>query len=128
MAVQRAFDAADRLVVSKLERPGGAGPLPFPERSHQHMLQHRQLVRIVAGVVEHPLHQGGRGGDAEQPQRPLDRLLTLVPGEPRHQVLTEVERLDQPGELRAASEKLRPHGDDDVDRHVALMGGREASG
>ena len=47
-----------RRVCSGIRRaPVGPGP-------HQRVLQHRQLVRLVAGIVQHPLHQAGRDRDA----------------------------------------------------------------
>ena len=67
------------------------------------MLHHRQLIGIVAGIVEHLLHERRSRLGGEQPQRPLDRFAALVARQPRHEVLAPVERLGEPGELRAAA-------------------------
>ena len=79
------------------------------------MLQHREQVRIVADVIQEPLH-GARPDDCiPHAGRTFDGLLEWSAREARDEELAIVEHLRKITKLRAHAEEFRPHGQNDVD-------------
>ena len=95
--------------------------LPVVPGAHQGVLQDRQLVHVVADVVEQALHQARRDAPTAHADGAGDHRLQLVAGQARDQVLAVADRLGQVAEARAVAEEVRAHGDDDVHRHVGLL-------
>ncbi len=61
MLGQRALQRADRLVVVEVDRlPRRAWSLPVVPHAHQRVLKQRQLVLVVAQVIQQPQHQPRR--------------------------------------------------------------------
>ncbi len=121
MLIQGMGHGADGLVMRQVERPFAATlVLPVRPGAVQGVLQDRQLVRVVADVVDQPRQQDRRDLRAAHPDRTLDGGAALVAGHPRHQVLRRVDGLGQAGKLRAVAEKVRAHRQDDEDRQVRL--------
>ena len=121
VAIERALDAPGRLVVRKVDLAlARAEALEGP---HQRVLQDGQLRRIVAGVVQHPLDEGGLDADASEQGRLLDGLAPLFAAEMRDEVLAAVERLGQTRKLRAVAQVIGPHRQDDVEAARVGVGG-----
>ena len=100
--------------------PPAAPALPVVPGAHQGVLQHRQIVAIVADFVQQPEHQPRRDGAARHGDRTGDRRTKLVAGHPRHEVLALVQGLGQPRILHAVADEVGAHGQHDVDRQLAL--------
>ncbi len=115
--------ATNRLVVTKVDRlillvvPQPAVPGP-----HQGVLQDRQLVGVVAEVVEEALHQAPADRSARHPHRSLDGALALVPAQAGDEVLALVDRFRQIRELGTVAQEIRAHRDHHVDRDLLLPG------
>ncbi|MDQ3584097.1 MAG: hypothetical protein M3495_21995 [Pseudomonadota bacterium] len=92
------------------------------------MLQQRQLVRVSAEIVDQPVDQLRVHPPAEHPRRPGDGQLQFLAGQPGGEVLAVAHRLGQTLEHGALAEVVRPHGDDDIDRRLALAGAGEQEG
>jgi len=75
VARQRLPDAADGEVVRHVDRAVAAFPLPALPCAQQRMLHDRQLVLIVAEVVQQAVHQPRSDRLPEQADRPRDHLL-----------------------------------------------------
>ena len=88
--------------------------------AHQGVLQHRQLVHVVADVVEQALHQARRDAPDAHADGAGDHRPQLVAGQARDQVLAVADRLGQVAEARAVAEEVGAHGDDHVHRHFCL--------
>ena len=74
--------AADRLQVAQID--GAAirvAALPVVPGAHQGVLQDRQLVHVVADVVEQALHQARRDAPTAHADGPGDHRLQLVAGQ-----------------------------------------------
>ena len=128
MAVQRLGHAAHRLglVVVECQRTVRAAPArPFVPGAHQRVLQDRQLVGVVAHVVEQAVDQWRRQRRAHHRRRAGDRLGDLVAGQPRDQVLAAVDRLGQATKPRAVAQEVRAHRDHDIDVQPGLAAGRQ---
>ncbi len=87
------------------------------------MLQHRQLVLAVLDIVEQPEEQARGDGGAADADRAFDRFLDLVPAHPRDEEFPVVDSLGQPQELRAFPQKIRAHGQHDINILVRLLRG-----
>ena len=92
---------------------------------HQRMLQQRQLIRIVAEIIEKAGRELRIHGSAADPCRSLDRFATLLPSQARRQILGAVDRFRQAHEQRAMAQEVRSHGEHYVDRLIALRGARQ---
>ena len=91
----------------------------------ERVLQHRQLVLVVLHIVEQPKQQARGDGGAAHPDRAFDGFLDLVPGHPRDQEFPVIDRLGQPQELGTFPQKIRAHGQHDVNVLIRLLGGVE---
>jgi len=122
MLIQRMSHGADGLIMRQVQRLA-CTTLVLPARpgAVEGVLQDRQLVRVVADVVDQPCQQHRRDLRAPHPDRSLDGGATLVAGHPRHQILPGVYRLGQAGKLSAVAEKIRAHRHDDEDRVGFLL-------
>src|SRR5262249_45749815 len=89
--------------------------------AHQSMLQKGQLVGVWTDLIEQAVYQRGLNVAPEDVRWSGDGRSDLIPGEARRQVLAVVDRLRQTGEQGAVAEEVRTHGDDDIDRHLALV-------
>ena len=79
MLRQRVRHAADGAIVVEVDRARRAAMrLPIVPAAHQRMLQDRQLVGIVADVIEQPDHEPRRNGAAADPHRLDDRGAPLL--------------------------------------------------
>ena len=116
------FESAGLLVVRQIQGANRSVVPPALPGPHQRVLQDRELVGVVADVVEQPLHQRRRDLHAHHAQRPPDRLLDLVPAHPRDDIEAVVQPLGKIAKLRAVSQEVGPQGEDDVNRKVALRG------
>ena len=113
---------ADRLQVAQIDGTAiRIVALPVVPGAHQCVLQDRQLVHVVADVVEQALHQARRDAPAADADGAGDRRLQLVAGQARDQVLAIADRLGQSAKPVAVAEEVRAHGDDDVHRHFGLL-------
>ena len=108
----REKDIALFLELSGKEMPETAEELPlsvvvpgFPvlPGPHQRVLQHGQLVRMVARLVEQMLHQAVGDQLTADTDRSFDRRPQLVSGQLRDQVLALVDRLREAEEARAVA-------------------------
>ncbi len=121
---QRIPERADGLVVADVDGRGTlARPLPVIPGAHQRVLNERQLILIVAEIVEHAVHQPGRDRSTADGHRTGDRRAQRVARHPAHQVQAGVHGLRQPGEIHAVADEVGPHRQDDVDRGFALASG-----
>ena len=98
---------------------------PVIPRPHQRVLQERQLVLIIADLVQQPHDEAGCNPPTGHGDRPRDRGTKLVPGHPRDQVLALVDGFGQPGIVHAVPDEIGPHRQHDVDRNLGLPGGFE---
>ncbi len=97
--------------------------LPAIPGAHQRVLKNRQLIGIVADVVEELLQQAGRDLAPAHLDRTGDRTASLIAIEPRDEVLAVIHGLGQAGKLRTVPQVIRAHGERHVDRHLGLLSG-----
>ena len=117
MVAQRAGGAAGGLVVLDVDRPRAAAHFgPALPGAGQRVLHHRQVVEVVADVVEQALHQPRRDPGAAQLDRLDDGLFALLALEPRHQVAAAAHRLGQVGEIGAGAQRVRAQRQHHADR------------
>ena len=98
----------------------GLAPLPVVPRPHQRVLEHRELVGVVAEVVEDAKDQARRDRAASHGDRSGDRRAHLVATHARHEVLARAHGFGQAREFHAVADEVRPHRQHDVDRDVGL--------
>ena len=111
-AVQGLHDAAaDGLIVLD-PQPLPVGDVPHPRERE---LDQRQLIDLVCGIVQQRLHESRRDARADHRDRPFHGQLQLAPLQPRHQKLSVVQGLREPGKSRALAEELRAHRQHDED-------------
>src|SRR5262249_8486475 len=116
-------DAAQALIICQRQQRlniGRATTCPLPQQ-HQDVLQQGELIWIATDVVEEPRDQRLLHASAIDARRLLNCLATLISREARGMKLSMVDRFSEIGELRALAEKVRPHGNDDVDRAFSLV-------
>ena len=121
---ERRRQAAGRLEVGEVDRAivvAARGPgIPHP---HERVLQHRQLIGIVAHVVQESLHEHRRDLRPADADRLLDRVPLLIAQQPGNQVLAFVHRFGQAGNLGTVAQIVGTHRDGDVDRAFRLLAG-----
>jgi hypothetical protein len=100
--------------------PTAAFVFPVGPGAVERMLQDRELVRVVADVVEEPRDQNRRDRSFAHPDWPQDGGADFVAGQARDEVLAVIDRLGQAEKLRAVPDEVRAHRKQDVDRHFAL--------
>ena len=86
------------------------------------MLQDRQLVGVVAHLVDQAGQQHWVDAGAAHAQRAGDGRAALLAPHARHQVLAAVDGLGQAIELGALAQKVGAHGDDHEHRQRAFAG------
>ena len=123
MHVERMRHATGRFIVGQREWAAGAGGLPVKPGAVQRMLQDRQLVGVVAHVIEQPGQQQRADLFLGHTGRSGDGSADLVTGQPGHQVLALVDGLGQAAKLGAITQKIRAHRQHHMDRHLGLRGG-----
>ena len=96
---------------------------PVVPRAHQCVLENRKLVRVIADVIEQPLHQSVGHLAAADAGGCLDCLLTLASVQSWDDVFPFVDRFGQAAELCAIAEKIRAHGQYDIDGAGLLLAG-----
>ena len=89
------------------------------------MLQDRELIGVVADVVEELLDEPAADRPSSDSRRSLDRGAALFAAQARDEEFSVVDDLCQPGELRTVAEEVRAHGDHQIDWHVLLLRGGE---
>ena len=89
------------------------------------MLQHRELIRAAASLVEEAGHQIVGHVATGRPGRTDDGEAPLFAAQPRRQVLALVDRLGQPVEYRAVADEIGAHGQHDENRELRLLGARQ---
>ena len=91
----------------------GVGLGAVPE-AHQQVLQQRQAVWLIGGLLQQGAHQVAlhRAAEARQPRRLGDGVGQLRGAQPRGQEQAGVDRLGQVREVGAGAEELRAQGDD----------------
>jgi hypothetical protein len=126
VAGQRFRHAAGRLIVAEIDglavrviqRPGVPG-------AHQRVLEHRELVGVVADIVQHVLDEARRNSRSADAHRLFDRIAPLVARQARDQILAPVDGFGETRDLRAVAQVVRTHGDRDVDAAILRLRGRE---
>ena len=106
--------AAHRLVVFDVDRADGRAGFaasrvggPLRPTAGQRVLHHWQVVKIVAHVIQQPLHQARRDALAPPLHGLDDGLFALVAGEPWHQKAAGADGLGQAAEIGAAAQGVR---------------------
>jgi hypothetical protein len=89
------------------------------------MLQHGQLIRIVADVVQDSLNKGLGWHSAHEQKGADNRIPSLLASQTRNEVLAPIERFGKTRELRAIPEEVRSHRQDYIDRDCDLLDGVE---
>src|SRR4030095_3658432 len=115
IARERIFDRADGFVMTQVQLRISA-TLPLFPCSHQRVLKDRQLVGLVPNVVEQAVQQSLAQLRAEQPDRPLDGLPSLLPCGTGDKVLATVHGFGETVKVIAISKEVRAHGHNYVDR------------
>ena len=103
----------------------GVVVLPPVPRAHQRVLQDRQLVGVVADVVEQALHEARRDAPAAHADRTGDRRLHSSRVRRGVRYWLSLIASGSPANLCAVPEEVGAHGEHDVHRHVGLLRGRE---
>ena len=85
------------------------------------MLQNGQVIGVLGGVVQQPLHERRMDGRILLLQRPFDGFLLLQARHAWDQVVAIVQRFRQPAKLGALSEEVGSHGQQDVHGDLALV-------
>jgi hypothetical protein len=119
---ERLAESAGGLEVAQVQRlvPGVVG-LPALPGPHQGVLEDRELVRIVADVIEQAEDEAGADRRAAHRHRPGDGDAALLAAHAWDQELPVVHRLGEAGELGAVADEVGAHGEDDVDRRLLLV-------
>jgi hypothetical protein len=120
--VEGVGEGADGVVVAGLDGARLAAGLPVGPAAGQGVLEQRELVGVVAHVVDEAGEQGGGDVGAAHPRRALDGGAAFVAAHARHEVLAAVDGFGQAGKAGAVAEKIGAHGEDDVDRDVLGAG------
>src|SRR5262249_27210794 len=97
--------------------------LPLVPGAHQRVLQNRQLVRVVAYVVEQPVDQTRGDFGSADGYGAGDGSAALFARHSRDQVLAFVDGFGQVLELSAIAQVIRTHRQRDVNVQLALGGG-----
>src|SRR5690348_5865302 len=105
---------ADRLAVATMF-------LPVVPGAHQRVLQDRQLIRIVADVVQETIHERLADLSARDADWTSHREASLVARHSRNQILSIVDRFRQSLKLSTVAEKVGTHREHDVDRQLTLL-------
>ena len=122
MLIQSMGHGANGIIMRQVQWPCAiALVLPVRPGAVQGVLQDRQLVRVVAHVVDQTRQQHGRDLRPAHPNGAADGGPAFVAGQPRDQVLAGVDGLGQAGELGAVTQEVRAHRQDDVDRAGRLL-------
>ena len=123
---QRIVNRADRFVVLDVDRRRRlAECLPVIPRPHQRVLHERQLIVVVAEVVEDAVDQPRRDRGARHADRARNRRAQRVARHAADEIQPAVHRFRQAGEIHAVADEIGAHRQDDVDRRVALARGFE---
>ncbi len=89
------------------------------------MLEQRQVIAVVAGVVQQPEHEARGDLAAGHRDRTGDGRPKLVPGHPRHEVLALIQGLRKPRVVHAVANEVGPHRQHHIDRQRGLVDGFE---
>ena len=89
------------------------------------MLEDRELILVVADIVQQPQDEPRRDRAAADGNGPGDGHAQRIAAHARHQVLPAVHRFGQSGILRALADEVGAHGQHDVDGKVLRCGGFE---
>ena len=125
MAVQGGGHGADRLVVGQRDRALASPLLPVAPGAVQGVLEDRELVGVVAHVVDQLGEQHRLDPAAAEQSRVGDRLATFLAAEAGHQVEAGADRLRQGRELGTVAQKIGAHRDRHEDRSLPLAAGGE---
>src|SRR5262245_53244556 len=101
-----------------------AAECTFPA-PHQSVLQDRQLIRIFVGVVQCALNKILIDLTPSTPDGFADDVFPLITGHPGHQKLALADGLGQAMKAGAIADKIGPHRQDDVYRHLRLRRGQK---
>ena len=112
---ERVGGGADRLVVVDVDRFAIARRRPELPHAHERVLHDRQLVVVVAEIVEDAVHQPRRHRGASHRGGTGHGGAQAVAGHASDEIETGVHGLGQPAEVHAVADEVGPHGDDDVD-------------
>src|ERR1019366_2797696 len=118
MKIERMKHGADGFVMRKVHRASTTFSLPLGPGAVQSVLQDGELIGIVSNVIDQPGQQLRTDFSARNRDWTCDCRPSLVSRHARDQVLPTVDRFGQPEKLGAVSQKVRPHGQNDVDRKV----------
>ena len=111
---------ADLRVVFEVKGGCVRSRLPHPPRAHQSMLETRQLILLVAKIVQQPLQEPRRELTTGDANRALDCDLELIAVESGDQILATIHHFRETVEARTVANKIRAHRGDDIDRHLGL--------
>ena len=91
---------------------------PRVPRTHQRVLEYRELVGVRSGVGQHARDELRRDALALAPHGLFDRSLQLLARETRHEEHAVVDRFGEAAELRAVADEVRAQRDRDVHRQI----------
>ena len=89
------------------------------------MLQHGQLIGIIAYFVQHALNEKRRNVRATHADRLFNRVALLITRQPRYQVFAIIDSFGEPGNLRTIAEIVGPHRNGHVDLAFLLLARRQ---
>ena len=125
VAIEGAGHRAHRrvFVVPQPDRAGTGADLPHRPGPAERMLQDRELVGVVADVVDQTRQQHRVDARAGHAHRSGDGHAALVSRHARHEGLTAAHGLRQPVIGTALAQKVRAHGQHHVDWQLTLPPG-----
>ena len=125
MGIEGGGHGADGLVVGHRDRALASPPVPVAPGAVQGVLEDRELVGVVAHVVDQLGEQHRIDLGATDQGRVGDRLAALLAAEAGHQVEPLGDRLRQGLELGAIPQEIGAHCEHHENRRLPLGGGGE---
>ncbi len=124
---QGVANRANRVIVLDINRRlwvgAAAGALPVFEGAHQRMLGERQLIGIVAKIVEDTVDEPGRNRGASHRHGTGDGEAERIARHAPHQVHARIHGVGQTRKVHAIADEVGPQREHDVDRDVLLASG-----
>ena len=100
-------------------------PAPFLPHAFQNVLEDRKMVRIVLGIVQQLLHEGGLKFHSQGGCWTGDGLFLLQASEPGNKIVPVVQGFRQAAELGTLAEVVGTHGENHANGGLALVGCRQ---